>query len=762
MPARLRTPFAWRAALLAGLAAGLALAAPLGIAPPAARATAVLCALVVASRPRAGRPGIACWLALLTGTAAIAGLAIGAARLAAIDGGALNARPGSPLDLRGTVTSSVRVSRGLTRFTLQSPDGTVGVESADPVSGVDEGTIVDVSGTTREPDPYESPALARAGAKVVLEASDVRPTGSARSGLQGALDDVRRRAEISLDTGTGPRAAALLRGFVLGEDDRIDEAVKDDFRRSGLAHVLAVSGQNVMLLAILATPLLALAGVPIRARLLAIGAIIAIYVPVAGASASIQRAGIMGGAGVVAALSGRPQARWYALGLAAVATLAIDPRATSDIGWQLSFAAVAGLLVLAGPLARALAPRTTGARRALAEGAAVTISATLATGPLAAHHFGTVSLTAVPANLLALPAIAPAMWLGMLSGALGQIPGAPVEPLTWLGGLCSGFIGWVAHLLGPEWAQLAIPEPSPAAAAAWTIALLGTARLTCVWLERRAEMTAAPRRPRARRLGMAALLVSLPLAALLLRGKVADPDLEPRLTLRFLDVGQGDSILVQPRGEPGLLVDTGPPDAEAGEILDDEGVDHLGAVAITHDELDHVGGLASVLESVEVDRLLVGKATPSSCSYLTCPPVTSVEAGSRFRMGCARVDVLWPPASRPLGENPNETALVLRVSCGTFDALLTSDAEAETASYSPGPVDLLKVAHHGSVDAGLDALLDRASPRLAVISVGAGNSYGHPTPETLATLTRHRVPVMRTDESGEVVVEVSRDGWTAR
>ena len=119
----------------------------------------------------------------------------------------------------------------------------------------------------------------------------------------------------------------------------------------------------------------------------------------------------------------------------------------------------------------------------------------LATAPLAAHHFGTVSVTAIPANLIALPAIAPAMWLGMLSGALGQIPGAPVEPLTWLGGLCAGFIGWVAHALGPEWAQLDVPEPGPAAALVWTAVLVGGARLACLALERR-RSAAARRRGR--------------------------------------------------------------------------------------------------------------------------------------------------------------------------------------------------------------------------------------------------------------------------
>jgi competence protein ComEC len=619
-----------------------------------------------------------------------------------------------------------------------------------------------VGGTVREPAPWERAQVERSGASLVLVADHVTPTGAARGGLRGALDDVRRRAEAALERGTQPLAAALLRGFVLGQDDRIPDDVRDDFRRSGLAHVLAVSGQNVMLLAILATPLLALAGVPLRTRLITIALIIAVYVPVAGAGASIQRAGVMGVAGVVASLASRPTARWYALGLAAAVTLAIDPRATADIGWQLSFCAVAGLLILAPSLIRLLARDRGGIRRALAEGAAMTLAATLATAPIAAHHFGTVSLTAIPANLIALPAIAPAMWLGMLSGAVGQIPTAPVEPLAWLGGLCAAFIGWVARALGPEWAQLDVPEPGPIVALVWTAVLVGGARLACLALERREAMRAAPQMPRRFAIAAACALAVCVAAVALLASGGSTPDRPPALMIRVLDVGQGDAILIQPRGQLPLLVDTGPPDAEVGERLADLGIEELSAVAITHDEFDHSGGLAGVLDEVEAHRILAAYGPPGDCRYLDCPPTTRLSAGSRFRLGRTRAEVVWPPAAAPQAANPNETALVFRITHGTFDALLTSDAEAEVATYGPGPVELLKVAHHGSADAGLDSLLDRTSPNLAVISVGADNSYGHPAAETTSALTAHNVAVLRTDEAGEIVIEVRDDGWGVR
>ncbi len=763
-----RLGVAWRFAVLGGLGAGLALS-------PAAAAVAtplpvlgVLATGVALARPRG--PGGLRWLCLVAAVAVLAGLGAGAARLAAIDAGALAAPEGETVALRGVVVSTPRQSNGTTRFILEAEGSRIGVELRDAVPALDEGRLATVSGSVRLPAPWEAQALAREGAARVVVAQRVRAGSATRGGLRGALDDVRRRAEAALERGTPEPAAALLRGFVLGQDDRISEAVRDEFRRSGLAHVLAVSGQNVMLLALLATPILALAGVPLRMRLVALVGLIAIYVPVAGAGASIQRAGVMGAAGLVAALAGRPRARWYALLLAAVVTLALNPRATGDVGWQLSFAAVAGLLVLAAPIARLLAgPDDAGwGRRALAEGAAMTLAATLATAPLAAHHFGTLSLTALPANLLALPAIAPAMWFGMLAGALGQLPGAPVEPLTALGGLCAGFIGWVARLLGGARAQLEVAEPSLGVAIAATLGLLLAARLGCLALARRRALGAGWRgRGPARVAGAIALAGSLALAAALVRGggsaDTPAAGAPPALVLRVLDVGQGDAILLEPRGRSPILVDTGPPGGGAADRLADLGIERLAAVAITHDQLDHSGALSEVFAAVTVERILVaGGAEPAYCDRAACPRIEAVGSGQTLRAGRLRLDVLWPPpALAPVpADDPNARSLVLRARLGAFDALLAGDAEAELAPVRPGPVELLKVAHHGSADAGLPGLLADASPQRAVISVGAANGYGHPAPESLAALADAGVPVLRTDVAGEIAIHVRNDGWT--
>jgi competence protein ComEC len=532
-----------------------------------------------------------------------------------------------------------------------------------------------------------------------------------------------------------------------------------------LAHLLAVSGQNVVLLALLAAPLLAVLGIPLRARLAWLLALIALYVPLAGGGPSIQRAGAMGAAAIVATLAGRPASRVYALLLAVVATLALNPRASSDIGWQLSFAAVVGILVLVAPLRGLLLTRIgdSGWRRAFADGVAVTVAATLATAPLMAHHFETVSATSLLANLLALPAVAPAMWLGMLVAALGQAPVVPIEPLNWVNSLLLAYIGQIAEwMASPRWALLRLPISS------WTgvfaaYAVLVAASLTLRrWVVVRRGMRAGIHLRRALHLGAAVLATLVIVVASGAGGRDAPKASSAGLRVSVLDVGQGDSILLQPRDGAPLLVDGGPPGDGLRDKLSELGVDSLAAAVVTHDQSDHAGGLEELLGRMPVRRLVyaeVGRPLVGAARAAGTAP-TRVAEGSELRSGSLRLQVLWPPRELLAGqatEDRNTRSLVLLARWHRFEMLLTGDAEAESVPIDPGPVDVLKVSHHGSADAGLAELLERSAPQLAVISVGEQNPFGHPVPATLATLATHRVPILRTDLVGTVTIEV-RDG----
>jgi competence protein ComEC len=574
--------------------------------------------------------------------------------------------------------------------------------------------------------------------------------------------EIRERASQGLGRGVPSREAELARGFVLGEDEQIDEGTKEDFRRAGLSHLLAVSGENVTLLALLAMPVLGLLGIPLRERLLWVLGLIAVYVPVAGAGPSIQRAGVMGAVGVLAVLGGRRASRLYALAMAAVVTLAVDPGVAADIGWQLSFAAVLGILLLGAPLRRALERRFGRGpwRRALAEGLAVTVAATLATAPLIAFHFETLSTTTLVANVLAMPAVAPAMWLGMCSAALAQVPGLPLEPLNGLNALLLAYVAQVASwCAGPDWAEVHVRLGGAGLALSYlgmaAMALLG------IYLARLKLL-----RPALSSLATAAAVAAAVVAVALGwpgGGSAAAPI--DGLRVEVLDVGQGDAILLRPADAPAVLVDGGPPGDDLARKLEDAGVSGLGAAVITHDQSDHAAGMEELLGRLPIGRLVYGRLSRGTLTEAEAAGVEPerVAAGQELRSGPLRLRVLWPSRELLTGaapeEDPNQLALVLEARWHDFTMLLTADAEAETVPLDPGPVDVLKVAHHGSDDAGLGPLLDRIRPQLAVISVGAENPYGHPTRGTLATLARHQVPTLRTDEDGDVVIDVGNGSF---
>jgi len=702
-------------------------------------------------------------------TAALAGAGAGCLRLDAIDSGALRSPPGARVSVRGFVAATPTRSGGTISVRVDTPRGRVLVEAPEPRGDLPIGREIDAVGSLRAAPPWEREYLARNGIAEVLAAGRIRLTGRVRGGLAGAIDGIRDRAATALGRGTSQDAAALLRGFVLGEADRIDAATVSDFRRSGLAHLLAVSGENVLLLALLATPVLALLGVPLRARMIGLLALIALYVLVTGASPSIQRAGIMGAAGVVAALAGRPRSRWYAVLLAATATLVMNPRATGDPGWQLSFAAVIGLMLGAAPVRDLLlggARDPSALRRTLAEGAGVTISATLATAPLIAADFGVASLTTLPANLLALPAVAPVMWLGMIVSALGQIPGLPVAPLTALAGALGGYVAQIAHWLGsPAWAQASVPEVGVPVLAVLYAALAVSCWLWLGFLRRRRGI-----RPRGRGVLLATACALVALAALAgSPGSATAPAPTPGLRVEVLDVGQGDAILLDPAFGLPVLVDGGPPGDGIADKLHDAGVTHLAAAVVTHDQSDHAGGIEDLLGRMPIDHLVYGEPVPGLLALGRARGAAPLQVadGSEIDSGRLRLQFIWPPRAlesraQARSGDPNLSALVAVARWHRFAILLTADAEAADVPIAPGPIDVLKVAHHGSDDPGLAHLLEAARPRLAVISVGADNSYGHPTASTLATLAAHGVPVERTDLDGTIEIDVTPRGWSVR
>ncbi|MET0731293.1 MAG: MBL fold metallo-hydrolase, partial [Solirubrobacterales bacterium] len=351
----------------------------------------------------------------------------------------------------------------------------------------------------------------------------------------------------------------------------------------------------------------------------------------------------------------------------------------------------------------------------------------------------------------------------------GQVPGLPVEPLTWLAGTLAAYIAQIARWLSaPTWAQIDLSIEQPLVLVGAYAGLAAAVAVSLRWLGRRTALRSA-------RNVVAAAAVAVTGAALAVAGPLAGvggeddgvPVAPGALRVTVLDVGQGDSILLEPGDGAPVLVDAGPPQAEVAATLRERGVDRLGALVATHPESDHVGGIPDVLDRVRTDRLVYAAASPDLLGAASAQGAAkvSVAAGSRLRSGALRLRVLWPPGERlqapsEPGEDPNELSIVMLAQWHDFDLLLAGDAEAELAPVDPGPIEVLKVAHHGSEDAGLARLLQRAAPQLAVLSVGADNPFGHPSPATLSGLADAGVAVARTDLDGSVVIEVNRRGFS--
>ncbi|MCB0830830.1 MAG: ComEC/Rec2 family competence protein [Solirubrobacterales bacterium] len=755
----------WRLAAAIGGAAGLA-ASP--FLDPGGSWIRPICAtgLVLVIFTRRGRLHGA-GLALAATTTAIAGLLVGGARLDSIDAGALRQGTG-PVTTSGFVLTLPSGSRGITRFDFGTDRGRVMVETTSPVDELRPGEGLEIKGQLEPTPDWMADDLERRGIAMVLRADELSPDGRRRGGLPGLIDKLRDHALEALSVAVPEREAALSRGFVLGDDGGIDERTTEDFRRSGLSHLLAVSGQNVVLLALLAIPFLTLLGAGPRQRLAAIAGLILLYVPLAGGGASIQRAGVMGLAGLVALAATRAPSRVYAVALAALVTLGLNPRATGDIGWQLSFAAVVGIMLAARPLQVRLEPMfgSGGWRRSLTEGVSVTLAATLATAPLIAFHFERLPVATLFANLAAMPAVAPAMWAGMISVGAGQIDPALAAPFNLAGSLFLGWIAQVAEWFGrPTWAVAEVDVGGPAGLILLTLIFaLGMLATLRFW-----QVSPVSVRPRSWLPTVGLVLAVLILILPGLNGsdrRHLDSPPGGGARVEILDIGQGDAILLRPDGEDPILIDGGPPGDDLPGALDSAGVDHLAAVLLTHPDLDHYGGLPDLFGLITIDRLLVDRAPPELVAQARSAGtrLERVSQGDEIRDGDLKLEILWPPAeagpasmavagsTSPAGTATNLRSIVALLEWSDFRMLLTGDAEAESVPMDPGPIDVLKVSHHGSEDAGLPALLGEASPRLAVISVGESNPYGHPTPEVLGELDSSGVPVLRTDRDGTVSV----------
>ncbi|MCC6928583.1 MAG: DNA internalization-related competence protein ComEC/Rec2 [Gemmatimonadaceae bacterium] len=560
------------------------------------------------------------------------------------------------------------------------------------------------------------------------------------------------------------RDAPLARALLLADADDLDRELRDRFAEAGIIHMLSVSGLHVgIIAAAVRTLAIAARAGSLAADLVSLGTTLA-FVGFIGVPPPAVRSAAMLGLSVVARLRQRPTAPW-GIWAASCAFPLLEPHVVLDLGWQLSVVGMAGLLASARAVRRATRDLR-GWRRTVVASMVATTVASATTAPLVAWVFGRVSLAAVLTNVVAAPLFGVA------------------QPLLF------------ASLVALPLQALARPLAEAARSALWLIDLVARAGAALPWAAVRAEpdvMTACF-------LGVAAVAGMVALVghwwrrpACLSLGAVALatwwPMLRPgpgRLELHMIDVGQGDALALRtPRGR-WLVVDAGGGwrGGDAGATIVWPYLRRMGGdvvyLTMTHPHLDHIGGAASVLSRSGADTVWDGAYVSANPSYRDllrearrrARAWRRVAAGDSIVFDGVVVRVLAPEAAwiatldaargGSSGGDPNEASVVLQVELGARRFLLTGDAEAGEEAWLLARYgealrsDVLKVGHHGSNTSSTPAFLDAVHPRVALVSVGAGNRYGHPADHVLQSLDERGVHLLRTDDDGTIVV--STDG----
>ena len=566
------------------------------------------------------------------------------------------------------------------------------------------------------------------------------------AGLTALAGWLRRRTEEAFEAaGEDSVGLKLARALLLGDRSRLPASWQAALRRCGLAHVLAVSGLHVGLLAVVLT--LAASVLPPRLRYLPALLGIAAYLLLIGPRPAVLRASWMGLLALGALALHRPPQALNALACCAAGLVLADPSIAGRLGFQLSVAATAGILVLTPIYAARWTVLPVPLRRPLA----AAVGAQLATLPWTLSLSGGVHPLAPVLNLVAVPLLAIFLVLSFLWLAAASVLGPmAAEPLVALLEIAVVPLELLARLP---------PHPAffqPLVAAGWVAAGLVAAGIAAVALW--SPVWAA-------RVGLVALLAAQ-------TDGVPRSPAEPAVEVVVFDVGQGDAVLLRD-GDRSVLVDGGgwPHGDFGGRVLAPAlaamGIDRLDALVLSHPDHDHCGGLLDLSRYLPAAEIWAGPGwgdSPCAAELLAAPTRRwrVLWRGELEHVGRWRIEVLHPGPGARLGRN--DRSLVLAAAFGEHRLLLTGDIEAAVeerlARHRPGALvaGILKVAHHGSKTSTRDVFLRAVAPRIALISAGVANPYGHPHPRVLERLAAARVWVLRTDRSGMLRLKLLAGG----
>ncbi len=695
--------------------------------------------------------------------------------------------------LRGRIIASPRVASGRQRFPLAATcliDGgdTLRIQGRllvsysrsrynehDTLVQLREGDLVEVRCRLRLPRSPRNPHafdarswMLQEGALLqasVSKGSDLRVVGKATlPWWKEMVSELRLGMRKAITALFRPTQAAVMNGLLLGDRSGIDGETLTDFRRSSIMHILAVSGLHAGILLMMVFMPLERLRFPFRAA--AALTALWLFTAITGFAAPVTRASLMATLFLGGIFMQRAGSSINALAVAGIIIAAFDPLSLLGLSFQLSFGAVLGILLfhdrIQKTLTALLPKRLQGkAADALLALIALTVAAQSLTMPLLAGSFGQISVVGLLTNVIAVPLVFVVVCCGILSVAafsLGSV-GAQLFAAT------SGGALELIFLTSERIA--AVPcgvLDLPALPSSVMILYVGAV----------AYLSATPGRMRQKAPLLALLILTAVVTAMAL-----DPGPPPRLRVSFLDVGQGDAILVEIPGSDAWLIDTGPGGDRGNSgtqvilpYLRANGIRRLAGLVITHPDDDHRGGAAAVLNGVTVDSAYISCTWPEkgvAAALLALMNsrtrgVRDARAGDVFTLGSgARLYVLSPPADVDCTPS-NENSVVMLLIFGTTRFLFTGDADAAAerrmiARYDSFlRADVLKVGHHGSTTSTSPGFAVKVKPKHAVIMVGRNNHFNHPRQEVLNRLRLVGAKVHRTDVEGAVIFE--SDGKT--
>jgi competence protein ComEC len=597
-------------------------------------------------------------------------------------------------------------------------------------------------------------ALAFVGAAIIATTvpPPERPVARAKiSPPTDLLTRIRLHAGRAIDQ-TFVEDAPLARALLIADQRQIPTEMRDRYASAGLIHMLSISGLHVAVIAAAMELLFQVGRLPRRIALLCAFIATGVYVAVIGAPPPALRSAAMLGVTMLSRLAQRPTSAWAAWAIGAFIPL-FTPRTVTDVGYQLSVLGMCALVAAGALWRRRLATRLTGWRARIGRELATSLIACAVTAPLVAWVFGRVSLIAPVSNLVAAPVITlaqPVLFLALLLapfGSLARFVAQAVHPLLFA-------FDWIA------WSAASIPGAAiTVTTSAVTAVLAACAALSLVV----ACVSRYPARPLIAAVGSLSFMVVLP----------AIPIGRPSgIELHVLDVGQGDAILLRTDAGRWVLFDAGPAwnGSDAGRrviipyMLRRGG--SLESFVLSHPHNDHVGGAASILSAMHPRNYWDAAFAGGAETYIGSLSVARekgidwhrVHPGDSLQVDGVTVSFLAPDSVWTVGlKDPNLASTIALVRYGMVRFLLVGDAERGEEDWlldhhAPLRADVLKVGHHGSSTSSSDEFLAAVHPALAVISVGAGNKYGHPSGDVIHALAQVGAEVLRTDEAGTIVV----------